>query len=246
MDFGRWLRPALASCLFVFVTAPAASAADPNATSRSITVVGLGRERGTPDIAQLQFAVEQTAPSARAASQAAAKASTSVIEALRSEVGSAGKVETAGFSLNPVYRPASEQAPRHERRPEIVGYTAVNEITVQTRRIDGVGALIDAAITAGAARIGNLSFTIENPAAIQARALQAAGADAAAQAAAIAEALHVHLTGVLEATTDAMARPLPQPYGRLAMQAEAAMAQTPIEPGEVTTEARLRVTYGIE
>jgi uncharacterized protein YggE len=235
-------RALVALALAVALAVPAFAAAEPRARPRTITVVGVGRERGTPDRAELRFAVEHTEPTARAASQAAAKSAERVVEALRKEVGNEGRIQTAGFRVNPVYRPPPE---RGTGGPQITGYTAQNEVSVETRRVDGVGALIDAAIAAGAARVNDLSFTIADPGPVQAGALRAAGADAAAQAAAIAAALNVRVKEVLEATTDASMPPVPRRYDGV-MRAEAAMAQTPIEPGEVTAEVRLRVTYGVE
>ncbi len=211
-----------------------------------ITVVGVGTERSAPDKAVLEVAVEHTAPTAKEASQAAAASATRVLEALRGEVGAGGRVETSGFQLMPVYRPPSERVAEKPRGPEIVGYTAVNQLHVATARVDQVGTLIDAAIAAGAARTSNLAFTISDRSPVQARALAAAGKDAETQARAIAQALGVRITRVLEATTEGGPRPLLERYGAVARSAEAAMAPTPIEPGEVSTEARLRVTYGIE
>jgi uncharacterized protein YggE len=249
---GRALCAALPfACAIVLSIAPSVGAEDPLTAptavrhGRTITVLGVGRERATPDRAELRIAVEQTAPSAQAASQQAAKAAGQVIETLRKAVGSDGRVDTASYQLTPVYRVDTRTPPR-EHGPEIVGYTALNQLAVETRRLDAVGALIDAAISAGAARVDTLSFTIADPAPVQKAALRAAGGDAAAQAAAIAESLHVTLKNVLEASTESMERPLPQQHFASMMRAEAAMAPTPIEPGEVTTEARVRVTYGIE
>ena len=218
---------------------------------RTLTVVGVGRERGAPDVVELRVAVEQTGPTAQAANGAAATAAAKVLEALRKEVGADGRVDTSNFQLVPVYRPNNpapvpNAPPPRERGPEIIGYTAVNELAVRTRRLDKVGTLVDAAIAAGAARVANLAFTVEDPAPLQARALRAAGVDAAAQAAAIAESLHVTLKNVLEASTDSVDRPLPKSFAGAMMRADAAMAATPIEPGEITAEARLRVTYAIE
>ena len=245
-SLGAALALALAAHTGAVGAARAQDAPPSSPTARSITVTGIGKVAGAPDTAHLQFAVEQSAETATAASQAAAAAAERVLTALRTEVGAGGKVETAGFSLTPVYR-HEEPKPGMSRpsKPEIVGYTAVNQVRVTTRQIDRVGALIDAAIAAGAARVGNLAFAIEALAPVQTRALAAAGADAQRQAAAIATALGVRLGPLLEATTESGFRPLPQ-YGRVAMSAEAMHADTPIEPGEVTTEAQLRVRYAIE
>lgn len=212
---------------------------------RNITVVGIGREQGAPDLARIDFGVESTAPTAQAAGQAAAKSATQLVDALRKQVGEEGKVQTGGYHLNPVYRQETErQPPDRPRRPEIVGYTASNEIEVETRRVDGVGALIDAAAAAGAARIGDVAFSLRDPGPARNRALKSAGADAASQAKAIAEALQVRVVRVLEATTESSSGPVF--YKRTAMAMAADSMTTPIEPGDVTTEVRLRVTYAIE
>ena len=222
-----------------------ASADRPDRSRHTITVIGVGRERSTPDTAELRIAVERNAPAAQAASQQAAAAATQTVEALRKLVGPGGRVDTSGYQLNPVYR-TDPQGPNRPRGPEITSYTAINQLTVRTGKLDGVGGLIDTAIAAGATRVDSLSFTVADPAPAQGKALRAAGADAAAQAAAIAESLKVTLRGVLEASTDAVERPMPRQFGTAMMRADAAMAATPIDPGEVTTEARVRVTYAID
>jgi len=217
----------------------------PERARHTITVVGVGRERSTPDTAELRIAIEQNAPTAQAASQRAASTATQVVDALRKQVGPGGRVDTAGYQLNPVYR-TNPQGPGWAPGPEIVSYTAINQLALRTAKLDAVGTLIDVAIKAGAARVDSLTFTVADPAPLQTRALRAAGADAAAQASAIAESLKVSLRGVVEASTDAVERPMLQRFNATMSLAVAPMASTPIDPGEVTTEARVRVTYGID
>ena len=115
----------------------------PHRARHTITVVGLGRERGTPDTAELHLAIEQNAPTAQAASQQAAYAATQVVDVLRKQVGPEGRVDTAGYQLNPVYR-TDPQTPGRAHGPEIVSYTAVNQLTIRTAKLDTVGTLIDA------------------------------------------------------------------------------------------------------
>ena len=225
--------------------APCPRPTDAEESPRNITVVGIGREQSPPDIARIGFAVEHTAPTAQAASQAAAKSATQLVDALRKPIGEDGKVQTGGYHLTPVYRQDTERPPPDRpRRPEIVGYTVSNEINVETRRVDGVGPLIDAASAAGATRIGDASFGLRDAGPARNRALKSAGADAASQANAIAEALQVRLVRIIEATTESSGGPVF--YKRTAMAMAAESIATPIEPGDVTTEVRLRVTYGIE
>lgn len=239
----RALWVVLALTLGGLAGVPSVRAEDP--PPRNITVVGVGREQGTPDLARLGFGVEHTAPTAQAAGQEAAKKATALLDALRKQVGDDGKVQTGGYHLSPVYRQEAERLPPDRpRRPEIVGYTASNEIDVETRKVDTVGPLIDTAIAAGATRVGEISFGLRDPGPARNRALKAAGADAAGQAASIAEALQVRVVRVLEATTEGA--PGPVFYKRREMAMAADTMATPIEPGNVTTEVRLRVTYGIE
>jgi uncharacterized protein YggE len=211
---------------------------------RNITVVGTGREVGTPDLARISFGVEQTAPTAQAASQAAAKSASQLIDALKKQLGEDGKVQSSGYNLNPVYQQDTDRIPAPRHRPEIVGYSATNEVTVETKKVDAVGALIDTAAASGAARIGDVAFSLRDSAPARNRALKSAGSDAAGQANAIAEALGVKVVRVLEATTESSSGPIL--YKRTAMAMAADAVATPIEPGDVTTEVRLRVTYGIE
>ena len=235
------------AALAVLIVAPRASAADEPAP-RNITVVGIGRERSTPDTAHVTFAVEETAPTAQAATQAAAKRATQLLDTLKKQVGDEGKVETGGYQLSPIYRranPGPEAAApnRPAYRQEIIGYTATNQIEVETRKVDAVGGLIDAAVTSGATRVGDVSFKLHDPGPARNRALKSAGTDAAGQASAIADALQVRITRVLEASTESTSGPIL--YRRSVTMAADTVA-TPIEPGEVSTEVRLRVTYGIE
>jgi len=233
------------AALTLVASARADDAATPDRTRHTITVVGIGRERSKPDTAELRIAIEQNAPTAQAASQQAAKAATQVVDAVRKQLGTDGRVDTGGYQLNPVYR-SDPQTPGKPRGPEITSYTAVNQLTIRTSKLDGVGTLIDAAITAGASRVDSLAFMVADPTPVQAAALRTAGADAAGQAAAIADALKVTLRGVLEASTDAVERPMHKQFSGAMMRAEAAMATTPIDPGDVTTEARVRVVYAID
>lgn len=226
------------------LAAPGAATAGEQPPPR-IVVLGSGRIETPPDMVELGFAVEHTAPTAEGARKAAAASGRKVLDALTEAAGTDARVETVGYTLNPVYRPNPE--PRHAKKPvppEIVAYTAVHQISAESRRVEAVGTMIDAAIRAGAARIRNLNFTLRDPASAQDDALAAAGADAARQAKAVATSLGVRITKVLEASVERGGRPVYASHARMAM-AES-NADTPVAPGVVTTEARVHVTYGIE
>jgi len=206
-----------------------------------IAVVGQGEVRLAPDLAVIAFAVETTARDASAAVAGNAEKSNALATTIKSQLGDGDRIETTRYSLDPIYetRERGSNAP-----PRISGYVARNEVRVQSRRTDQVGKLIDAATAAGANRINSLEFTLDDRAAAHAEALRQAGSDARRQAEVIATALGVRLGRILSASTSAPPVVMPRQYRGMAMAMES--APTPVEPGEVTVDASLNVSFAIE
>jgi uncharacterized protein YggE len=230
---------------FQVVTGVPLAAADEKTsdTRRTISVSGQGEVSVSPDLAILAVAVETTAANAAAAAGENASRSAKVASALKGLVGKEDKVTTTRYSLEPRYEPVKRGEPGE---PRITGYVARNEVQVETHKIDAAGALIDAAVKAGANRVSSLQFTLANRNEQLRAALEKAGGEAHAQAESVASALGVKLKWVLSATT--VPPPIIQPrrFEALGMAAAEAPAPTPIEPGTVTVSATLQVTYEIE
>jgi len=229
-----------ALCLALLV--PALALAQERAPERrTIVVNGEGEVRATPDRAQVSFAVETTAVRAGDAAAENAKRSAAVVAAVKPLAGAGGAVSTTRYTIEPHYETTR---PGEPREPRITGYVAHGEVRVTDAPVDGVGAMIDAAIAAGANRVGGLRFTFAKQDELLRGALEKAGADARAQADSVARGLGVHLKGVVSATTQGRPVPIQPRFG--AMVAEARAAPTPIEPGEGTVSASVQVTFEIE
>jgi uncharacterized protein YggE len=212
------------------------------ATQRTISVTGQGEVTASPDLVIVMVAVETTAPNAAAAVAENARRSAAVVKALKELVGKEGKITTSRYSLEPRYQSSK---PGEPTEPRIIGYVARNEVQVETHKIDGVGALIDRANSAGANRVSGVQFTLSNRNEQLRAALEKAGSEARAQAESVAKALGVTLKQVASATT--ATGPLIQPrYLERGVAAMEARAPTPIEPGAVSVSATLQVTYTIE
>ncbi len=209
----------------------------------SISVTGRGEHSGSPDRAVISFAVETTAPHAAAAMDENANKSRAVTEAIKGAISGRDRVTTAGFSLDPVYDHRRNRPP--DAPPEITGYVARNQVSVETSDTTGVGRLIDLAAKAGANRISGLHFTLEDQDKAREHALRSATADAKRQAETVAASLGVRLGRVLRATTSQPGTITPHAYRGAAMGMEA-RAPTPIEPGEVRVDASILVTYAID
>lgn len=231
------------TALAVFTTVGVARSDEkPVESRRTISVVGQGEVTASPDLAILAVAVETTAAKAADAVKENATRSAQVASALKGLIGSDDKVTTTRYSLEPRYESVK---PGEAREPRITGYVARNEVQVETRKIDAVGALIDAATDAGANSVSQLQFTLSNRNEQLRTALQKAGAEARAQAESVASAIGVKLKGVLSATNTTGPIMQPRRYESFGMAA-AMRAPTPIEPGTVSVSANLQVTYEIE
>jgi len=234
----RVVAAGLAILLLVFAPAARADSSANSPAMRTIEVDGTGETRTSPDTADLDLAIDTQAKTAEEAANRNAALAAKVIDALKSKLGDKGKITTAGYSLNPEYDQRASEKPR------IIGYNAQNTVTVHTGALDLVGALIDAAIAAGANRVNALNFSVKDDTKARTEAIAIATRDARAQAEALASALGVKLGMILKATTVSQARPIPVRMGpAMAMSASVA---TPVEPGEVTVSATVSLTFEIE
>lgn len=230
---------AVITALMLVVTPLMGRAAESTPSNlNTIEVSGYGNVQTAPDRATLELAIETHAATAAEAASRNGALAQKVRDALKRELQDKGLMWTGGYSLYPDY---SEERNGGEAR--IIGYRAQNSITVQTGALELVGPLIDAAIAAGANRVGSLDYDLRDNSKARGEAITRAAKDAEAQARALAAALAVTLGPVVKATTVSEARPIP-----VRMEAASMMAgrQTPIEAGQVTVPASVSLTYEIE
>jgi hypothetical protein len=225
------------------LAAPAgcASAQEPaERTARpSIRVTGEATVQARPDRAEIDIGVVAQAPTAQAAAAQNAQQLDAVLAALRAALGPAAGIRTAGYSLNPISRPARDGLP-----PAIVAYAATNAVHVTTDDLGAVGRAIDVAMQAGANQINRLQFTLKDEGAARAQALREAAVKARAQAEALAGALGLKVVRVLSAMEGAPVTVRPILGAARTMAAQAPAAPTPVEPG--TIDVRAEVTLVVE
>ena len=214
----------------------------PAEARRTISVTGRGEVKAAPDRVSVAFAVETTAARAADAAAENAKRSAAVTAAVKPLLAPEDTVTTTRYAIEPRY---DAPRPGETREPRITGYVARNEVAVESRQVDRVGALIDAATAAGANRIGGLQLSLAKHTELLRAALEQAGADARAQAESVAKGLGVRLKALVSASSSPAPVPVPRRFEASAMAAEARQA-TPIEPGELAVSATLLVTYEIE
>lgn len=206
----------------------------------TIEVVGNAETRATPDLATLIIAIETHASTAALAGAGNAKLSNRIAQALKDKLGDRGTIQTGAYALAPDYRQREG-----EMSSRIVGYGAMNSVTVETQALDLMGPLIDAALGAGANRIESVNFSLRNNIAARGEAIANAAKDAQGQAQVLATALGIKLKRVLRASTQAEPRPLIEAPMPSFAAARGVQAPTPITPGQITVPATVFLTYEV-
>lgn len=209
----------------------------------TIRVSATGEVQVEPDRAWVDFGLENQGATAQAASEANAQVMERVIAALRRAGVPREQIETRDYSVFPDYAPGQPG----ESEPRIRGYRVSNVVTVRTDQVTGVGALIDAALAAGANRVHGVRFGLRDPQAARGRALRQAIERGRAEAETIAAGLGVRLGAVLDASTSTEpVRPFPMREMAMDMaRAQMASAPTPIEAGQQTVTATISLVYAI-
>jgi uncharacterized protein len=202
-----------------------AAAVEPDA-SGGITVQGSATESGAPTKAELSLGVESRADTAKGALAANGTAMRKVLAAIRAAGGK--DLRTQSVWLSSVY---GENGPQ--------GFSATNTVTTSIE-VGKAGALIDAAVAAGANQVSGPSMSAADQEALYRKALEGAVADARKRAEALAGAAGVSLGRVTAIVEGGGSGPMP-----VAMAAKAADASTPIEPGTQDVTAQVSVTFAI-
>lgn len=215
-------------------------AAQTGESGGGITVVGQGEAFGQPDQANIQIGVETFAEEvAEATSQNEADVE-SILTALEELGIASADIQTSNYSL------WAEQ--RHgENGPEgISGYRVSNLVSVKVRDIDRVGEVIGAVTAAGANNIHGISFSVADPAGLEAEAREAAISNAREKAASLAELSGVELGDVV-AVSEVIGQPGPlmEGMGGRGMAQDSAAVSPSISPGELGYTVQVQVTFDI-
>jgi hypothetical protein len=204
-----------------------AGAEDPAAATDTVTVTGTGVVTAVPDRAEISAGVETRAPTAKGALSANGAAMEKVIDALRANGGK--NVTTQTVSLSTAF----------DQNGQPNGFVASNVASAETT-LNGAGALIDAAVAAGANTIYGPSLSRSDADELYRQALAKAVDDAKERAAVLAKAAGRSLGGVT-AIVESGSAPIP-----FAAKASAAQDSTPVVSGPQETEASVSVTYELQ
>lgn len=204
----------------------------------TLSVTGSGTAAGTPDMATVSVG---TVTEAATAGEALSENSTqvqAVIDAVKQAGVEARDIQTSGFSVSPRY---TQPGNNSNEAPKIDGYRVSNGVTVRVRKLDTLGDLLDTLVKAGANDVSGIQFAISDTDKLEDTARTAAVADAKHKAELYAEAAGVKLGRVLTIAEGGSQDPRPMPMMRM----EASAVSVPVQAGEQTLSAQVRMVYEI-
>jgi uncharacterized protein len=207
-----------------------------------IHVSGSGSVTGTPDRAQITFAVQTEDTNVKTAQLENAVQMNAVINALVAAGIPKDQMKTTGYSIYPVYQDSNGLL-----NQKIQTYRVTNSLQVTLKDVNQTGNVIDTAVNAGANSVNSIQFMLsdEQAQALRSEALKHAVTLARTDADVVAAALGVNITGVQSA--DISQGYTPVVYDNY--QAEAASGKvavpTPVQPGDITVTAQVSITYSI-
>jgi hypothetical protein len=209
--------------------------------AQTITVVGQGKARIEPDVAQLSIGVETSAEAVAEAVEENEAKMESILGALVDMGIDEKDIQTMHYSIQidryPEQRVAGAET--EEAKPT---YRVSNMATVTIRDLEKVGDVLDAVVEAGANNIWGVNFSVDDPEVAQGEARANAIDNAGARAEELAELSGVVLGPVMSISEVMGGGAIP-----MGLSVERAMAGAgPISPGEVEVSYQIQVVYFIE
>ncbi len=202
---------------------------------RRLTLSGVGEVFVAPDMATVSLGVSSSDKKASEAMRINSAAMTGIFEHLKQAGVEPRDIQTAQLSLNPRW----EQKRSNNNPPHIIGYDALNTLTVRVRNLGLVGSVLDVLTQAGANRINHISFGIQKPRPHKDEARRLAVADARAKAELYAQAADVELGQIVQ-ITESVGNPQPRAMARMEMVAASAV---PVAAGELGLRAVVTIVF---
>jgi uncharacterized protein len=239
------MKKALVAALLIGAAlSPSVAAAQQSTITQTIAGTRLdinatGEVTRVPDVAVISAGVVSRAVTASAALRDTASKMDRVLAALKRAGVEDRDVQTSNVSLNPEYRYPQNQA------PQLVGYTASNNVTIRFRDIGSAGKILDALVGQGANQINGPTMTVDKPEAALDEARGKAITIGRARAELYARSMGMRVVRVVAVNESGGSYPVPPPMPMYA-RAEMAQADTKIVPGEQKLQVNLAMTFELQ
>ena len=202
-----------------------------------LDVSATGAATRVPDIAVVSAGVVTRAQTATGALEQNGARMERVRQALKRAGIADRDIQTSNISLNPEYRYVENQP------PQLVGYTASNQLNVRFRDIRNTGKILDALVAEGANQINGPSLTIDKPEEALDEARTKALAAGRARAELYARSLGMRVVKLISVSESGGYAVPPRP---VMMMERGQAAGTAIDPGEQKLEVTLAMSFELQ
>ncbi len=220
-------------------SAAAATPAPTGVGAPAVTVDGVGRTAGTPDVLRLDLGVERRAATVSGALDAANAALAKVRDSLRARGVAPADLQTSSLTVRADYDYAKEG-------PRLRGYVAEEGITARLHRLGSAGRTITEAVAAGgsAVRVNGITLDIESDDGLVAQARDRAFAAARSKAEQYAR-LAGRVLGPVTSVTESVTRTGPEQVKYAAAASARAPAPVPVEAGSQEVSVTVAVVWSL-
>ena len=221
--------------LVVLLTAAAAQA------ESRISVSGTGEIRVSADTAVISLGVNARDKDVLKAQQKVNESIAAIRAALTEQGISEENINTEFINIYVTYDYRDDQE-------EVEAYNASSTLAIKVTEMDKVGAIIDAAFSAGANTLNGISFSASDTSEAKSEALREAVADAKNKADVLAEASGLKITGIESLSEDGVysyENNVGNVYAKMAV-AETADAGTVVQAAKLIVSASVSITYAAE
>jgi len=221
----------------------AITAAAETASPRTISVTGNGEISLPPDMATIVVGVQAEAQAAADALDQASAATLAILARLDVEEIDAADIRSGAVRLQPRHSNSVLSSGQ-----QIIGYRALNSVTVEVRDLDRLGGLLAALVGDGANRLDRVSFGLQDPDEAMDDARRLAVAEAIDRAALYADAAGVEVGDVLSISEHGSSgyRSLnAEPVIMAEMAVSSPSYDVPIAPGEIDLNASIQMVFKV-
>lgn len=204
-----------------------------------LDLTATGEVSRVPDVAVISAGVvTQAVTASDALAQNAARMNRARLALKRAGVADRD-LQTASINLSPQYKYVDNQP------PQLIGYQASNQLSVNFRDIARSGRILDALVAEGANQISGPNLTIDKPEAALDEARTKAIAAGRARAELYARALGMHLVRVI-AVSEAGGFSPPPPMPIMVRAMAAPQEKTAVDPGEQKLQVSVNMTVELQ
>lgn len=235
-----WIALALGAAAVPAAASAQAEIPMPPIAGTRLDITASGEVTRVPDVAIISAGVVTRQQTASSAIQENSARMEKVLAALKRAGVADRDVQTSSLNLSPEYRYQENQP------PQLVGYTASNQVSIRFRDIRNSGKILDALVAEGANQINGPSLTIDKPESALDEARQQAIANGRARAELYARSLGKRVARVVSVSEGGGNYPAPPPMPVMMEARMGGQADTKVVPGEQKLQVTVSMVFDLQ